>query len=157
MRRYLTLGSILAGLLFVSTPFVSPVAEASQGSKRTWTETPILTRAVPTLASEGMDLGNIDGFRVSVCAASGQTLSGGGNLNAYLYNYDTALWQRNPGLDWAISVTATSCSGALCRCQVFPDQVVAAALGSRVLYAPNAVTISSGTTVVVRIDGWAAN
>lgn len=117
--------------------------------KRSLSESQALTRAAPTASSDGMALDNLAGYRVSVCAESGQTLSGSGNLRAYLYHGDVGLWMRNPALDLAVSV-----SGA--RCQVFPDiEPAAREIGEnhRVLYAADTVGVSGGTTVTVRIDG----
>src|SRR4051812_46307439 len=91
-------------------------------------ESQSLTRGAPTLATEGMSLVGVKGFRVSICAQSGQTLSGAGSLRAYLYHSDAALWMRNPSLD--LSVTAAGV-----RCQAFPDFVTGADPGNhRVLF-----------------------
>lgn len=114
-------------------------------------ETQALTRAAPTLSSEGMGLGQVGnlpavrGVRVSVCAASGQTLSGAGTLRAWVYHADAALWMRNVSLDLKVDATAV-------RCQAFPDLVSGARLEHRVLWAADGITVSGGTTVEVRID-----
>lgn len=133
MKRFLAAG--LACLSFAA--FAAPA--------RFITEAQALTRAVPTLATEGMGLSGVKGYRVSVCAESGQTLAGTGNLRAWLYNPDAGLWMRNPALDLAITVTV--------RCQVFPDVRVAAELEHRVLYANDTVGVSGGTTATMRVDG----
>lgn len=124
------------------------------GGYRFFTENQILTRAVPTSATTGFNTHRVKGMRVSVCAQSGATLSGAGSINAYNQNPSTGLWERNPGLDLAISVTATSCAGAACRCQVFPDIEQVASQGSQYLPAANAVTVSAGTTVDVYVQAW---
>lgn len=125
---------------------------AASAAYLTWAEDQNLTRAVPTGSQEGVALTNVSAFRVSVCAADGQTLAGAGALHAYVWNYTSGAWMRNPDLDHAISVTATSCSGAACPCQAWPDQAVGLKNTSRVLYAANGVTVSGGTQVRVRID-----
>jgi hypothetical protein len=116
------------------------------GSARALSESQSLTRSAPSAATEGMDLANVKGFRISVCAPSGQTLTGG-TLNAWVYNYGSSLWMRNPLLD--LTVTSNSV-----RCLAFPDQEVVAMMGARVLYAASSVTVSSGSAVTVRIDAW---
>lgn len=103
-----------------------------------------LSNSAPTAASEGMSLGGVRGFRVSVCAQVGQTLSGTGTLLAYWYDSVAALWMRNPALDWSVTATGV-------RCQVFPDQRVVAASAGRVFYATSALTVSGGTTAATRI------
>lgn len=115
-------------------------------SARSFSEAQALTRAAPTTNSEGMQLGNVSGYRISICADSGQTLSGAGTIDIYWYSYDAALWMRNR--DLALNVTA---SGV--RCQVFADNRVAAKLGGRLLPAANAVTVSAGS-VTIRVDAW---
>lgn len=149
--------------------FMLLLASSAQAQIVRATETQILTRALPTVASftvtsgstigASLDLRDVIGFRVEVCGevASSRTLSGAGALNAYLLNEDDGKVKRNPGLDLPISVTSTSCAGAACACQVFPDQKVSASqLGGRLIYAANAITVSGGTTVLVRITGWKA-
>lgn len=123
-------------------------------------ENQALSRAVPVAAD--FDATNTDGsrkalslagaskFQVSVCAASGQTLSGAGTLNAYLYDRTRQKVKRNPAIDLTVTVTATSCQGAACRCQQFPVQEAAnIPAGDALIYATSAVTVSSGTTVDV--------
>lgn len=126
------------------------VATAYAGG-RAFSESQALTRAAPAAATEGISMLRVQGFRVSVCATNGNTLSGTGSLQAWLYNPAADLWMRNPGLD--LQVTA---SGV--RCQVFPDfsvSTVAPASGEfRTVFATSAVTVSAGTTVDVRIDAY---
>lgn len=113
---------------------------------RKWSESQALTRAAPTLTTEGLDLSDIAGFRVTVCAASGQTLAGAGALQAYVYDNDLALWTRNPSLDITIST-----AGA--RCLTFADIQTVVATG-RGLFAATGVTVSGGTTVTVQMKAW---
>lgn len=114
------------------------------GSMRIWTEAQALTRAAPTLVTEGMSLRDIDGYRPAICADSGQTLSGAGTLTAYVWDVDLALWVKNPTLNLAVTNSAV-------RCQAFPDVEVRVPSG-RVLYAATGVTVSSGTCTV-RVKG----
>lgn len=111
-------------------------------------ESQALTRAAPTLTSEGMSLSGVKAVRISVCAESGQTLSGTGNIRIYFLHGAAGLWHRNPGAD--LTVTATT------RCQVFGDLTVAAVAvdnGDRVLAATDTLGVSGGTTATVRMDG----
>lgn len=112
-----------------------------------WTSTQLLTAAAPTLVTEGLSLDSIDGFRVILSAPSGQTLAGAGTLKAYYWDTTYEEWVRNPDLD--IEVTS---SHASVRRVVFADQAVFAPVG-RLYYAASAVTVSSGTTVDIRIVG----
>lgn len=144
--------------------FTAHAQERVSVATETTTSASPSTRAAPTATSftttSGSVIGNsiflvnATGIRVSVCAVGG-TLSGAGSLNAYLLDDRDGLVKRNVSLDLAITVTATSCAGAACTCQVFADQrVSASAAGGYVLYAPNGVT-HSGTGVTVRIIGTA--
>lgn len=149
-------------MLFVVLALVAGAAEAQV--QRFASENQILTRAVPTSASftasntdgtgKALDLGKLTAFRVSVCAESTRTLSGAGTLQAYLYDRKFAKVKRNPSLDLTISVTATSCQGAACRCQVFPNLSTGnLTAGDVLLYATNGVTVSAGTTVDIEYVG----
>ena len=116
---------------------------------KTWTEAQALTRspAAPTLITEGMSLVRVSGFRVILSAASGQTLSGAGSLDCYLWDDTNSAWIRNPDLDIDL---AAAHSGV--RRVVFPDQEVTVPYG-RVLYAANGITVSGGTlTVEIRAN-----
>lgn len=116
------------------------------------------TRAAPSAApvdgtvNSGMKLNYVTGAYVSLCAASGQTLSGAGTLAAYYYDTSVALWMRNPDLDLTVSVTATSCGGSPCRCQIWPDFPVDSSKGGYVLFATTGITVSAGT-LTVRVGG----
>lgn len=121
------------------------LALAQQRVAVSLTETQILTRAAPTLSTEGAGLTEARGLRVSVCAATGQTLSGAGTLKAWYLN-PSGLWNRNSALDLSIPATASGI-----RCWAFPDMAVLVRTG-RALFATDSVTVSGGTTVIVRID-----
>lgn len=114
------------------------------------TEVQLFTRAAPSVSTpkDWVSLSGAKAIRVSVCADSG-TLSGAGSLNAYVKGSAAAL--RNPGLDQAISVTTTSCAGAACTCEIFPDIEVAVGVGE-FTFALNGLTASAGTTATVTIQ-----
>lgn len=116
----------------------------ANGQVRRWTEAQALTRAAPTLESEGLSLNEVNGYRLFLDAANGQTLSGGGTLQAYYWCADTNSWIRNFDLDQPIPAGAAGQNKV-----VFADLVLSTPFG-RVLYAANAVTTSGGT-VTVRI------
>lgn len=135
----------------IAVAVLVPLVALATVTNRLWSEDQILTRAAPSAVTDGMFLKDVVGYRLTVCAASGQTLSGAGALRAWYYSYESGVWGRNPTLDQTITVTATSCAGAACRCQTFPDFEVVANQGGRVLFATDAVTVSGGTTATVRI------
>ena len=55
-----------------------------------------VTCDAPTLATQGISLDNVQGFSITACAATGQTLSGAGVLTAYVYDDAVGLWSRLP-------------------------------------------------------------
>lgn len=124
-------------------------AQQLPGYTRYWSETQALTRspATPANATDGLLLDGVKYARISVCTASGQTLTAG-TLRAWYYNPDRALWTRNVDGDLTISVTA-----ATQRCQTFPDKETGVSVG-RLLYACDSVTVSSGTTCSVDIKAF---
>lgn len=112
-----------------------------------WKESQALTRAAPNATTHGFPLDNARAVRVTLCAASGMTLSGAGTLES---------WYLKPGglaTDWSLgNVTLTVPAGAAGkRCTTFPDAEVYVRAG-RGLWATKAVTVSGGTTVEVAID-----
>lgn len=103
--------------------------------------------SVPTSTSNGMQLYGVQGFRLTVCAPSGQTLSGAGTMQAYLCDAAKSVCSRNKGLD--VTVNASSV-----RCQVFPDFTVGVVpwADSTVEFVASGVTVSSGTPLTVYLD-----
>lgn len=137
--------------LLLSVPALAAWTPANaQQVMGTWSEAQALTRAIPAIATatDWVPLTGIRAFDVEVCAESGQTLSGAGSLQCYRKGAVAAL--RNPSLDLNITVTATSCAGAPCRCQTFPNFKTAVGIGA-FMFAASAVTVSGGTTVTVKI------
>lgn len=121
------------------------------GKTRLWTETqgttsPV-TKAAPTLITEGMLLEDVDGYRVIVSSATGTTLSGAGTLAAYIWDTDIAAWIRNPDLDLTVGTASV-------RRLAYPDQETKVPSG-RVYYAATGVTFSAGSDgVTVQIKAW---
>lgn len=146
-RRLDPLVALLLMLALVAISVLTSVPEAQAVSRtdRAVTEVQLLTRAAPTLATEGLDLSAVKGLRVCVSAASAQTLSGGGNLRAYYYDATLARWARNNDLDVAVDLASA-------RDQCFPDFAVPVQFG-RALWAADSVTVSGGTTVSVYVVG----
>lgn len=126
----------------------------SQTGFRSAAETQALTRAAPGVMeftpSASLKLLGLSGFRVTVCAESGQTLSGAGTLSIYMLDELSGLVTRNPGLDMSVTASGN-------RCQTFPDLVVAGSRGDGwMIAAATGITVSGGTTVTVRYRGYAA-
>lgn len=115
----------------------------------TFSESQALTRAAPTLATEGMPVGGLTGIMVAVETATPatQTLSGAGTLNCYVY--DTALnaaagaWARLPQGDLTVGTASVA------RLAFQADEVLVGRNGSRILWVATGVTVSAGTTVTV--------
>lgn len=124
------------------------VSEAQTVPLRYIEETQALTRAAPTLATEGVSLARVTAYRITVCAPAGQTLTGGSVVPwVYQDRMSTPEWAKgDPSL--ALTVPAS----APARCQIFKDIQVFVPF-HRVLFATSAVTLSgTGTDVTVRID-----
>lgn len=113
---------------------------------RYYYSTQTATGGAPTLGNVGMGLDGVEGYRVSVCAESGQTLSGTGTLRAYGYHSDAGLWMRVPAIDLTVSASGV-------RCMMFPDIKPGVNSNHRVYFATDTVAISGGTNLDVRIDG----
>lgn len=105
------------------------------------------TGTAPTTQYEGMGLYGVTSYRLTACAASGQTLSGAGTLQAYGFNSAENVWVRNPGLDQSVTASGK-------QCQAFPDFLVGIQYG-RVRFVSSGVTVSGGSTLDVLLDGYA--
>ena len=99
-----------------------------------------VTCDAPTLVTEGVSLSGVGGVTVTVCAASGQTLSGAGTLTAYVWNEATSTWANAP--DYNLTVTGTTV-----RCQNFAPFWVADTHG-RIAWVTTTVTASSNDVTV---------
>lgn len=93
------------------------------------------TEAAPTLVTAGVAL-NMVAFTLTAEADSGQTLSGAGTWQAYLWIESAGGWARAPDLDVTVGVTTL-------RRQAWAGFTVAGRRG-RIAYAPSGVTVSSG-------------
>jgi hypothetical protein len=117
----------------------------------TFSESQLLTRAAPTLATEGQALKDLSSVTVIVEANTSQTLSGAGSLLAYIYDASPgapAAWVRMPAMDLSVSTSGV-------QRMAFPAVTVTGARNARLLYAASGVTVSSGTTVTVYQLGFA--
>lgn len=109
---------------------------------RNWSEAQALTRAAPTLSTEGMSLVGVTGYTLMISANVGQTLSGAGNLRAYWWDWTEATprWKRMPDLDRAVTLSGV-------RDMCFGDTQDHQPSGL-LLYAADGVTVSGGTCTV---------
>lgn len=129
----------------------APNSNCSQGT---------CTGTAPTGQYEGLNLLELDAYRLTVCGpkyfvyTDGGTviysdggahvtttyLSGAGTMQAWYYHGLTGQWTRDPTLDKDISVTSTSCAGGPCSCETFPDDAVGGQF-DRVKFVPSGVTV----------------
>ncbi len=123
------------------------MAFTQQPGRNGWYEDQLLTRAAPTTSTaDGVPLDTLDALTLIVQADSGATLSGGGTLDAYVYDSYPAIWVRCPELD------VTSISSAV-RQASYNFLVAGSKPGSRVMWKCTSVTASAGTTARVYILG----
>jgi hypothetical protein len=99
-----------------------------------------VTCDAPTLVTDGVSLKGVGGVTVTVCATTGQTLSGAGTLTAYVWNEATSTWANAP--DYNLTVTSSSV-----RCQNFAPFWVADTHG-RIAWVTTGVTASSNNVTV---------
>lgn len=93
-------------------------------------------------------------WTAKVCAASGQTLSGGGTLQVYgIDPWDSTVPWRNADLDMPLAskAGATTCTGAACRCVGWSDFLVGVNLPRKFKLVPDGVTVSGGATLSVYV------
>jgi hypothetical protein len=133
---------VMASLAHAATPpgnvFRGTITTACGGSP--------CSGSAPTLSTDGRDIAQARSITVRLCAASGQTLSGAGALDVYAWDEDDELWALSPTL--AITVPAAAAGD---RCAVvMADAEVLVGFG-RVTAVPNAVTISGGASLAVKI------
>lgn len=110
---------------------------------RSWSESQALTRAAPTLATEGLSLAGAMGYRVTVSAGAGQTITGG-TAKCYFMPIITGRWARCPT---ALDLTP----GTSVRDWSSSDFAVYVGMG-RVLYASDSITLSAGTAVTIAVE-----
>lgn len=151
---------------------VAQVPEKREGSKAYTVTATTATGSAPTVftvasisatggytAGEAVDLNGASGIRVELCAASGQTLAGAGQLDVYLKNKNNeVLFNKELSAALAVGLSSTSCTGAACRCRIWPDfKVSGSAFGGAMLAVPNGVTVSGGADVTVRLRAIVSN
>ena len=99
------------------------------------------------------------GYRITICAQAGATLSGAGTVDIYYYSdywptgFSPSPWPINNGLQETVNTSiSTKCAGSTCQCQVFDDHPTVGLNGGWIYAAPNGVTVSAGTTALVLIE-----
>lgn len=108
-----------------------------------WSESQALSRAAPTTSStDGIALKGVVGYRLSVCAATSQAITGG-SIIFWVQDAD-GLWGDNPTLKQTLTSTGQ-------RCQVVGGDWEPLVRGGRFLPATSSVTVSGGTTVTVKL------
>src|SRR4051794_7938534 len=101
----------LAVIALLLNPLIAWSAPRLSEGLEVWSETQILTRAAPSTSStDGKDLTHALKYRLSVCAASGQTLTGG--TIQWDVQDATGLWATN--YDLTLTITGGT------RCQAWP-------------------------------------
>jgi hypothetical protein len=99
----------------------------------------------PTSTASGMNIHGMDkGFRLVVCAASGQTLSGAGTMQLYLCSKTLPTCAHNKELDRSVNISGE-------RCQAWADFLVGAPPweDATVEAVASGVTVSGGVALSV--------
>lgn len=96
---------------------------------------------------DGLVLSNIMSIVVSVYPWTGATLSGG-SLLCWIYNTYQGIWTRCDEMDFDL----TSASGF--QAKTFPTLQNVSRLGLLINWLTSSVTVSAGTDVLVRLDGF---
>ncbi len=104
------------------------------------------------VSGDGLKTGGVAAIFVTCIAETGQTLSGGGALEAWVWSPDEFLWTRAPDIDLSMAWLGVTPR----RARVFPSLRIPTRAGGRVNFLANGVTVSGGTTVLVRIQGEAS-
>lgn len=115
------------------------------------TRTPPSAAPVSGTVGSGMNLAGTYGVIVSVCPEAGQTLTGTGTLRAVVWDHSAGAasgWMWSPEADLAMSKVTTLAN----PCVTFGDRQVAYRAGRALLYVPDGVGVSGGTTVEVRLS-----
>jgi hypothetical protein len=112
---------------------------------RVWSESQGGTRAAPTLATEGMPLGDVCGYVVSIYPVTGPgtTTFTGGTLLCWHRSEVTERWSRVPDLDKTITAGLTE--------QTWASDPVWVQKG-REMYTTSGLTLSAGTNATVRME-----
>ena len=99
-----------------------------------------------TSGTLGMDISDCTGWRVIISADSGQTLSGAGTVQIWLWSAFLGRWVHNSQMDYAIGVAAGSF-----RDDVSPD--FQATLGYGRVYAQVVGVTSSSGNITTSMEG----
>jgi len=127
-----------------TAPANATVSQPMLGNDR-----PTVTVGTP-VAGDGLKTGGLMAIVVSVFANTGATLSGGGSLFCWIWDPDEFLWKRASDLDLSMAWTG---GVAVQNARVFPALRLPTRAGGRVLFLTNAVTVSAGTDILVKIQG----
>lgn len=130
--------------LMLFLPFISQAQ-----TTRYFQEVQALTQAspsgnpalLPATATRPLSLVGVTRYRVTVCALGGATLTGTGSIRLWLYTPNLSAW------GYGISLPVTT-SGAACQPWGFTTDVRVGWLHPTTV----SVGVSSGTTVIVRVD-----
>jgi hypothetical protein len=130
-----------AGCVSSSDPYANQVFSETQTCT-----TGTCAGTAPTGADAGAALNSVDKFRLMICAASGQTLSGAGTMQAYYCDAVSNLCYRDTGLDQTVTASGV-------RCATFPDFNVGyvTAQQDTVEFVASGVTVSGGAALTERI------
>lgn len=94
----------------------------------------------------GLPLADAGGYRLTIAAASGQTLTGTGTMRCVMYHPGLALWCRNADLDFPVSEDTAGV-----RAVTFSEVECVVGDAVQVYYYPDAVGTSAGG-VTMRLD-----
>jgi len=133
--RYVCLAALLLGFSVQAAP--------------SFGENQVLSRAAPSGTAVGVAISDVIAVQVEICAAAGQTLSGGGFLRAWVYLNSQpgavgAGWVRVKDLDLTL---AWPSGEAVKQCQLFWPVTSYFRSYRLILWATDSVTVSAGTTV----------
>lgn len=98
-----------------------------------------VTGSAPTLATDGLFVGNTVAAAVVIRCPASQTLSGAGTLDCYTYDHKVESWARAPGGDFDVDTSGVRTLG-------FDAVDVLCGRSGRVKWVPNGVTFSGGST-----------
>jgi len=112
------------------------------------------TETFGAAATDGLLLDRLTGWDVLVQADSGQTLSGAGTLQAWVYDPIQLVWARAPDYDISVPASLASIRNFYPLAGSPGKGVPVIASQGRIGYTPNGVTISSGG-VTIYITGYA--
>jgi len=152
MKKFLALALLLPTLAMATWSPALPLAPGNRSVYEVQGTTSPATRTAPTIAGDGATAGlalnnpqlaanqsGLAGIVVTVCSATGTTLSGAGTIEFYVY--DPMLPEWSYWKTGSVSVTATS------RCQTFDGIWIPVARG-QVMAVATGVTFSAGSAGV---------